>query len=375
MLADDKRVDGVLLPRAVDERTRQEKVTLSQIRQVIPKQYMRPNPLRSWWALARVLSCVALCLWLLLLLPFNYGIALLWEIPALIALWTLYGWILVGLFVIGHDCGHKSFSRKAWVNALVGYLCMSPLANSFHSWRLTHDHHHVYTQLRGQEVDWAVHLVTREEYKSATSKQSFITRLGYALPFGIFLWIAWNTARRGVTVHTVVMPKQLAGERRKLLWSNLITGTYLLALYGTLWYFSGFWGMLKYYGVPATIAMVTSWLIITLQHANEHSLLYEKAGWTPVRGQLVSTFDVRFPAWLEYLWCHINIHIPHHICPIVPWYYLKKVGGIIRRSYPALYQEQVFCLRHLSWFYRTPFLKQFEDKGYYLFEARTTSRS
>ena len=52
--------------------------------------------------------------------------------------------------------------------------------------------------------------------------------------------------------------------------------------------------MLKYHGIPASVAVVTGWLIITIQHADEHSILYEKTGWTPVQDQLVLTFDVRF---------------------------------------------------------------------------------
>ena len=87
-----------------------------------------------------------------------------------------------------------------------------------------------------------------------------------------------------------------------------------------------------------------------------------------MRGQLVSTFDVRFPAWLEYLWCHINIHIPHHISPGIPWYYLEAAGRSMRQAYPAHYQEQTFGLHHLTWFYRTPFLKKIEDKGYYVLD-------
>ncbi len=369
MQADNKQVEGSILPCMVDERTREETITLPQVRRAVPGEYLKPDALRSWWALIRVLGCMAVCLFALSLVRPGAEMELLWQIPALIALWILYGWVLVGLFVIGHDCGHRSFSRRGWVNTLVGYFCLSPLGNSFHTWRLTHDHHHAYTQLREQEVDWAAHLVTREEFESPTLKRSFITRLGYTLPFGIFLWIAWNTVRRGVLVHKMLTPNQLTRERRRLLWSNTIMGASLLAIYAGLWTFCGFWGVLKYHGIPATIAMVTGWLIITIQHANEHSLLYEKTGWTPVRGQLVSTFDIRFPAWLEYLWCYINFHIPHHISPTIPWYYLKKAGRALHQAYPAHYQEQTFGLRHLAWFYRTPFLKKIEDKGYYVLDA------
>ena len=111
-----------------------------------------------------------------------------------------------------------------------------------------------------------------------------MTRLGYSLPFGMFLWITWNTVRRGVMVRTLLTRKQSAKEGRKLLWSNAIMLISLLAIYGGLGYFYGWWGMLKYHGIPATIAMISGGLIITIQHANQHSLLYEKSGWTSVRG-------------------------------------------------------------------------------------------
>jgi omega-6 fatty acid desaturase (delta-12 desaturase) len=127
--------------------------------------------------------------------------------------------------------------------------------------------------------------------------------------------------------------------------------------------------MLKPHGSPATIAMISGSLSITIQHANPHSLLYEKSGWTSVRGQLASTFDVRFPAWMAYLWCHIYMHIPHHISPVIPWYYLKEVSQCIQAAYAGYYQEQNFSLMHLIWFYRTPFLKQVDGKGYYILES------
>jgi omega-6 fatty acid desaturase (delta-12 desaturase) len=380
MREQDQQTQVVNRPQAVDERTREEEVALRQVRQAVPRDLLKPNIVRSWWTLFRVLGCVAVCLYSLFLLRPSYGIGLVWQIPLLMGLWVLYGWVLVGLFVVGHDCGHRSFSKRKWINDLVGYFCMSPLANSFHTWRLTHNHHHIYTQLRGQDVDWAANLVTREEFESCTWRRSAITRLGYALPFGVFLWIAWNTVRRGFVITSMLDPAESVLERRRLILSNTVMAACMVAIHGGLFHFFGFWGMIKYNGFPATVAMVTGWLIIAIQHANEHSLLYDKTGWTPLRGQLVSTFDVRFPAVLEYLWCNINFHIPHHVSPAVPWYHLKEAGRAICQAYPEYYQEQKFELHQLTWFKRTPFLRPIEGKGYYVLdrppregEARTKS--
>ena len=97
---------------------------------------------------------------------------------------------------------------------------------------------------------------------------------------------------------------------------------------------------------------------ITVQHANRHTLAYSKEGWTPLRGQLVSTFDVRFPRILEWLWLDITIHIPHHIAPAMPWYNLRKASTAVQTAFPQYYQTQKFSLWHLEWFAKTPFLHE-----------------
>ena len=234
------------LPSIVDARLRRDAVTLPLIQQAIPASLLRPSPWRSWWALIRVVGSMGICISLLSLVRPTAGLALLWQVPVLLALWVLYGWVLVGLFLIGHDCGHHSFSTRSWVNSAVGYFCLSPLANSFHTWRLTHRRHHAYTQLRGVEPDWETHLVTREEFESPTHPPSLVTRLGYALPFGVFLWIYWNMIRRGVMTRTMLPAEQYRGERVRLRRSEIIMCACLVVVYGGLWSLSGFWGMLKY---------------------------------------------------------------------------------------------------------------------------------
>jgi omega-6 fatty acid desaturase (delta-12 desaturase) len=359
-------------PATVDAALSANPLSLPTIRRAIPRDCFALSAPRAWGALLRVVVSAGACLFLLSRVqphPATDPLALVWQVPLLLVLWVMYGWVLVGAFTIGHDCGHRTFSRRGWVNTLVGHLCMTPLANSFHVWRLTHGHHHAHTNLRGQDVDWAAFLMTREEFESRGKAVPLIVRLGYALPFGIALWVTWNALRRGFALDAMLTPAQRVEERARIRWSNAILLAVLLVIYGGLWYAAGFWGMIKYHGIPALVAMFTGWLHITIQHANEASVLYEAPAWTPAKGQMVSTFDVRFPRVLEYLWFRINIHIPHHVSTGIPWYNLDRAAEALEHAYPDLYQKEAFTPRHLSWFYRTPFLRRVDDRGYFAMDV------
>ena len=49
------------------------------------------------------------------------------------------------MFVIGHDCGHRSFSKNKLVEDIVGTLMFMPLIYPFEPWRIKHNHHHAHT--------------------------------------------------------------------------------------------------------------------------------------------------------------------------------------------------------------------------------------
>jgi len=48
-------------------------------------------------------------------------------------------------FVIGHDCGHRSFHKNNLVEDIVGTIMFAPLIYPFEPWRIKHNHHHAHT--------------------------------------------------------------------------------------------------------------------------------------------------------------------------------------------------------------------------------------
>ncbi len=360
------------LPRDIDARSRHDATTLADVRRAIPARCFTPSTARSLASLLRVLAIIAVCIALEARLSLGSGASLLWQVPAMIALWLVHGFSLLGLFVIGHDCGHRSFSRRAWLNSVVGHLCMSAMSNGFLSWQLTHDHHHRHTQERGHEIDWSARLLTRQERARLGAELPFVTRVGYAIPFGVFFWIAFNVLRRSVLKHTVLDLGLDARGRRQLIASNAVMAVGMLGLHATLFVLSGFSGMLEHHVVPATIGSAMGYLILTIQHCNPDTIWYERRAWTPLRGQLVSTFDVRFPRVLEWLWCDINVHVPHHVAPQIPWYFLREATDAIAQAFPEYHQSRRFSLRDVAWMLLTPYLKHEAEKGYFIMEGASS---
>ncbi|KAJ8508242.1 hypothetical protein ONZ45_g9472 [Pleurotus djamor] len=61
--------------------------------------------------------------------------------------WATYWWfqslIFLGIFVIGHECGHGAFSKYQTVNDVIGYIVHSCLWIPYFSWKITHHGHHM----------------------------------------------------------------------------------------------------------------------------------------------------------------------------------------------------------------------------------------
>ena len=356
----------------IDDIIQERGLRLQDVIKVIPPKYKKPQEWRSWLCFFRVIASMALCLSLLLSLPLSWDQSLLWTLPSLLILWLIYGAVLLGFFLVGHECGHTSFSKYSWVNQIVGHLCMAPFFNGFHTWVLTHNHHHTRTQIRGEDVDWSSHLVTDEELAQMNWKDNFAIKLGYSIPFGIFFWIFWNAIQRGSRVRPMLRPNIYERNRTVLNRSNRLMILCTTSVYALFWVQTGFWGMILYHHIPISIASLLGGIMVSIGHANINSIWFEQKNWSPIRGQLVSTYDYRFPKWLEFLVLNINIHIPHHLCVRIPWYHLKKAASLLQKEFPDIYQNHNFRWKDMAWIVRAPTISYDPDSGMYQLQNSRT---
>jgi hypothetical protein len=64
--------------------------------------------------------------------------------------WLAQGTMFWALFVVGHDCGHQSFSPSRTLNDFVGNIVHATILVPYHGWRVSHRKHHGVSCMRAR---------------------------------------------------------------------------------------------------------------------------------------------------------------------------------------------------------------------------------
>jgi len=102
--------------------------------------------------------------------------------PAVVAYWAAQGTFFFALFVVGHDCGHGSFSAYPLLNDLVGTVTHGVLMVPYYQWKLSHRNHHKNTaNIDKDEVFYPVRRSQQREHPRLLP--------GFALGVGWFIYL------------------------------------------------------------------------------------------------------------------------------------------------------------------------------------------
>ena len=104
--------------------------------------------------------------------------------------WVAQGTMFWALFVIGHDCGHGSFSKHKWLNNLIGHITHTPILVPYHGWRISHRTHHANTGNIDTDESW--YPISKQTYDGMDSSAKLL-RFGFfllAYPFYLFFPLA-----------------------------------------------------------------------------------------------------------------------------------------------------------------------------------------
>lgn len=323
------------IPVHADDNYRQyinriEELKTANIGKVIPKELFKKN---VWRSLSGFLASYALYLGSIVGIAF----APHWSIVVLLLITAgLGGW---GLHCIAHDCGHGSFSNSKTLNSIIGHLSLIPLLYPFHSWRHVHNMHHGSTNHLEMDTDWRP--VSREVY----NRLPFKDRMVYLFTRSVGFWAGtvhywWVSAFRP----SFYPQKKSRDDVRRSIAFILIAGTAIMA---SLWYYTGFVGVLLYFILP--LLSTHAWFsTVTLMHhtANDVPFL-EKENWSLNGSRILLTTDYTYPKWLLWLTHNISIHAAHHAAPTVPFFNLPKAQKALKEAFPGMIREKPFSFKVL----------------------------
>ncbi|KAL1816985.1 hypothetical protein ACET3Z_019559 [Daucus carota] len=300
---------------------------LSDVRAAIPKHCWVKDP---WKSMSYVVRDVAVVLGLAVAAAYvnNW---LVWPLY-----WVAQGTMFWALFVLGHDCGHGSFSNNPKLNSVVGHILHSSILVPYHGWRISHRTHH---QNHGHvENDESWHPLPEKLYKSL----DIVTRLlRFTVPFPMLAYpfYLWGRSPGKTGSHFDPNSSLFVPNERKDVITSTICWTTMAALLVGMSFVLGPIQMLKLYGVPYWgFVMWLDFVTYLHHHGHEEKLpWYRGKEWSYLRGGL-TTID-RDYGWINNIHHDIGTHVIHHLFPQIPHYHLVEATMAAKPVLGKYYRE------------------------------------
>ncbi|KAH9311680.1 hypothetical protein KI387_026715, partial [Taxus chinensis] len=301
--------------------------SLAEIRAAIPKHCWVK---KSWKSVSYVLRDVALVLAFAAVAAYFNNWAC-WPIY-----WIAQGTMFWALFVIGHDCGHGSFSNNQKLNSLIGHLTHSSIMVPFHGWRISHRTHH---QNHGHvENDESWHPMSEKIYNTLDEPTK---KLRFNIPWPLFAYpfYLWGRSPGKKGSHFHPDSDLFAPNEKKDVITSTVCWTAMASLLAGLTALMGPVSMLKLYFIPYWIFVMWLDLVTYLHHHGYDKKLpwYRGKEWNYLRGGL-TTID-RDYGWINNIHHDIGTHVVHHLFPQIPHYHLVEATEAIKPVLGRYYRE------------------------------------
>ena len=235
-----------------------------------------------------------------------------------IALAILNGFLLGRIFIIQHDCGHRSFTKNQTVNDIIGTVCSVLTFIPYKYWAKSHSFHHAHNgQLEYSDIG-DIECLTTDQYAALNLKQKIWYRIYrnplYLFTIGGFIYVVlynrfaflktdyFKNVKKSVTISNVMFIglyaifAYLLGPSRFLIvqFVNLLFfGTY------ALWFFY-------------------------IQHQYEDIYKSGKDNWNYVLSAIKGSTYYKLPRVFHWLTGNIGYHHIHHLAPTIPNYNLPS---------------------------------------------------
>lgn len=254
--------------------------------------------------------------------------------------WLIQGTMFWALFVVGHDCGHGSFSKHKWLNHLIGHLSHTPILVPYHGWRISHRTHHANTGNIDTDESW--YPVTQAKYENMPWYEKLFRFYLPLLAYPIYLFR--RSPNRQGSHFLPNSPLFRPSEKWDVLTSTILWGL-MIGFLGWLAFQFGWLFLVQYYVGPYVVFILWLDLVTYLHHTEPDIPWYRDEDWYFLKGAL-STID-RDYGFINSIHHDIGTHVAHHIFLNMPHYHLKTateaikpiLGNYYRRSEEPIWKS------------------------------------
>ena len=301
--------------------------------------YEVPDRRRS---VAQVLTTVIplAVLWATMLYTLEYG----YEVTLLLAVPT--AGFLVRLFMIQHDCAHRSFLRSPLANDVLGCVIGVLTLTPYYYWRRLHLMHHATSGNLDRRGHGDIKTLTLSEYRRLSSHRRLMYRF-YRNPFVLFgigpiLYFA--------IVQRFCTPRLTRCTRERV--SVYATNAGLLVLVAALWWTLGIQRLLLVQVPILVLASSAGVWLFYVQHQFEEAYWETGDGWGYCEAAMRGSSYYVLPKLLEWLTCHIGLHHIHHLHPHIPNYRLQQClneNPTLQRADRLTFRRSLRCASLKLW--------------------------
>lgn len=246
--------------------------------------------------------------------------SLSWSYWITLGLALLNAFFMVRIFIIQHDCGHRSFLKNQSWNKFIGWVCSLFSIIPFRYWAQVHDFHHGHSgQLEEDIRDIGdIKLMTVEEFRQASKGERLAYRV-FRMPIITFII--------GPTIYLLYNNRlplvKFKGWKRDNIWlqfNNLL----IAAAYVLLGWWLG-WKAFLLIHVPIIFffSIIAVWFFY-VQHQHEHTYKQWKDNWDYLLSAIRGSTFYKLPRFMHWLTGNIGYHHIHHLNSKIPSYQLVR---------------------------------------------------
>jgi len=265
---------------------------------------------------------------------------------------------IVRIFMLMHDCGHKSLFKTQKYNTVGGFFTGVFVGMPQYVWSQHHNYHHS-TNGNWEKYRGPLNILSVNEFSKLTSgkqKKYSIGRNILLAPLGAFMYFIFNprfnwmlgsflfafsVIRKKFQTPSITFSSIISAQEsrfwkttKEYLHMTLNNITLLTIWLAASWYF-GAAVFFTVYIISLSLAGAAGLIIFTLQHNFEDSYAADTEHWDYYQGALKGTSFFTFPKVANWFGADIVYHHIHHLSASIPNYNLAEA----HKEYAHLFED------------------------------------